>query len=537
MVDENTGGETLGALLEHLVAAHGDAPALIFEGTTLSFTDLEHRVRDTAAGLAALGVGRGDKVAVWLPNATEWVVLEFALARLAAVAVAINTKFREHEVGDILERSGARALILRDRLKQTDYLSLVEQIDSSHLSALEHVVVVGDQSLPEQVSGRPAIAYAALAEHGRHDSDDATPDSPCNVFTSSGTTSAPKLVLHRQSAITHHARAVARRFGFAGAEDGVVLGMLPFCGVFGFNTVMGALAAGRPVVLEAVFAADEAVDLIERHRVTHTSGSDEMFRRIFAAALPVSRIASLREGAFANFSADAAALVTQADSLGIKLFQTFGSSEVQALMAYAPAGSGPERWALGGGTPSSDATRVRVRNTETGVLAADGESGEIEISGPNVMIEYMHNAEANAKSITEDGYVRTGDMGYIEGPESFVYLARLGDTLRLGGFLVNPREIEAYLEGFAEVALAQVVGVDTERGPRPVAFVIAEAGADIDEAAIIEACQARMAKFKVPVRIVALEAFPTTSSANGEKIQKAQLRQQAQVLVDGQVDA
>ena len=537
MVDEDTGGETLGALLDDLVAAHGNAPALIFEGTALSFNDLERRVRHAAAGLAALGVGRGDKVAVWLPNAIEWVVLEFALARLAAVAVAINTKFRAHEVGDILERSGARALVLRDRLNRTDYLALVEQIDSAHLAALEHVVVVADQSPPAEVGGRPARAYAELADHGTHDTDDATPDSPCNVFTSSGTTSAPKLVLHRQSAITHHSRAVAKRFGFADAEDAVVLGMLPFCGVFGFNTVMGALAAGRPVVLEAAFAADEAVGLIEQHRVTHASGSDEMFRRILDEAVPASRIASLREGAFANFSADAKALVAQAHSLGIKLFQTFGSSEVQALMAYAPAGSGPQRWALGGVTPSSDAIRVRVRDTDTGALVADGESGEIEIHGPNVMIEYMHNAEANARAVTDDGYVRTGDLGYIEGPASFVYLARLGDTLRLGGFLVNPREIEAYLEGFAEIALAQVVAVDTGRGPRPVAFVIAAADAAIDEAAIIDACQARMARFKVPVRIVALDAFPTTSSANGEKIQKARLREQAQALVDEQVQA
>ncbi|GAB3673746.1 AMP-binding protein [Salinisphaera aquimarina] len=534
MSDDGDHAITLNRLLDDRVAERGDATALIYQDRAISFTALAEQVRSVAAGLAALGIGPGDTVAVWLPNMPEWVVLEFALARLGAVAVAINTKFRKHEVEDILHRSAARLLVLSPQLGNVDYLSIVEQFDAASLDALEAFLLVDDSVAERRILGRKAYAYRALTTHAAHEADHGRSDSPCNVFTSSGTTSAPKLVLHRQSAITHHALAVAARFGYRDDADAVILGALPFCGVFGFDTIMGALAAGRPVVLMPAFDAAAAVEQIERHRVTHASGSDEMFRRIFMVAEPAARIASLKEGAFANFSADAAALVDSAQALGIKLFQTFGSSEVQALMTYAPAGSGPGRWAVGGGTPSSDETRVRVRDTETGELLPDGESGELEIAGPNVMVEYMHNTEANARAVTADGYVRTGDLGYIEGPDSFVYLARLGDTLRLGGFLVNPREIEAYLEGFDAIALAQVVAVDTERGPRPVAFVILEAGAAFDEAAIIDACQASMAKFKVPIRIQAIDAFPITSSANGEKIQKAKLREQAQALVDRQ---
>lgn len=165
----------------------------------------------------------------------------------------------------------------------------------------------------------------------------------------------------------------------------------------------------------------------------------------------------------------------------------------------------------------------------------DIETDELEIAGPNVMIGYMGDPEATAKAITGDSYVRTGDLGYLEGPDSFVYLVRLGDTLRLGGFLVNPREIDAYLEGFDAIELAQVVAVDTERGPRPVAFVIPAAGAVVDEATVIESCQAQMARFKVPIRLLTIEAFPTMSSANGEKIQKTRLREQARAAVVGYV--
>jgi len=526
--------QTLGALLEGVAAERGDAPALICGDESQSFAALARNARKVAAGLAGLGVGRGDKVAVWLANVPAWVELEFALARLGAVAVAINTRYRRHEVEDIIERSGARLLVLQPSLKGTDYLGLVEQFDEARLANLEALVLVGGDTHPARIKGRPAVAYEDLLGRDEYPSDDGQPDLACNAFTSSGTTSAPKLVLHRQAAIAHHARAVADTFSYRQTPDTVVLGMLPFCGVFGFNTIMGALAAGRPAVLLPVYDAEEAVARIERHRVTHTSGSDEMFRRIFDAARPPSRIASLKEGAFANFSTDAAALVERAVNQDIKLFQTYGSSEVQALMSYAADGSGPRRWALGGGKPSSPEIRVRVRDPESGELLADGEQGELEIAGPNVMIGYLNNPEATRETMIADGFARTGDLGYTEGPDSFVYLARLGDALRLGGFLVNPREIEAYLEAFEAIRLAQVVAVDTERGPRPVAFVIPESGASFDEAAVIRACLSDMAKFKVPVRIAALERFPTTSSANGEKIQKARLREMAKELVDAE---
>lgn len=529
---EVVGAETLSALLEGVVAERGDRTALIHGDDRLSFAALARNVLAVAAGLARLGVRRGDRVAVWLPNVPAWVELEFALARLGAMAVAINTKYRRHEVEDILERSGARLLVLQPSLNGTDYLSLVEEFDSARLGNLDAFVSVGDEPCAQAIKGRSILAYSELLTQGGHAADDSAPDSLCNAFTSSGTTSAPKLVLHRQAAIVHHARAVAHTFSYRQTPNTVVLGMLPFCGVFGFNTIMGALAAGRPVVLLPVYDAAQAVAQIERHRVTHTSGSDEMFRRIFDAASPPSRLQSLKEGAFANFSTDAAGLVEQAVHRGIKLFQTYGSSEVQALMSYAAPGSGPKRWALGGGLPSSPQIRVRARDPESGKLLADGERGELEIGGPNVMVGYLNNQEATSAAMTPDGFVRTGDLGYTEGADSFVYLARLGDALRLGGFLVNPHEIEDYLEQFESIKLAQVVGVDTDRGPRPVAFVILEPGETFSESAVIDTCRSNMAKFKVPVRIVALEQFPTTSSANGEKIQKAKLRDMAQRLVD-----
>ena len=150
------------------------------------------------------------------------------------------------------------------------------------------------------------------------------------------------------------------------------------------------------------------------------------------------------------------------------------------------------------------------------------------------MIGYINNPQAEKEIFTDDGFICTGDLGYLT-EDGFVYLTRLGDTLRLSGFLVSPREIEAYLEGLPGIAAAQVVDASTERGDRPVAFVVMEEGYELDEAGVIDRCQEGMAKFKVPKRVIALEDFPTVDSANGPKVQRNRLREMAEkALEDGE---
>lgn len=299
---------------------------------------------------------------------------------------------------------------------------------------------------------------------------------------------------------------------------------------------MGAIAAGRPTVLMPVFDAADAVRLIEAYEVTHTNGSDEMLRRILftaRSARPPSKLTSLREAGFASFSGDPKQLVAEGYDLGKTFYNVYGSSEAQALMAHQPAGADAERRALGGGIPVSEEIHVRVRDRETGGLLPLEESGELEIHGPNVMVGYMNNPKAEKENFTDDGYVRSGDLGYLT-EDGFVYLTRLGDTLRLSGFLVSPREIEAYLEGLPGIATAQVVGVSTEQGTRPVAFVIIEKGREFDENETINQCREGMAKFKVPKRVIVLPDFPKVDSANGPKIQRAELREMATKLLQGE---
>lgn len=525
---------TLSSLLHHAVVERGDSIAFVSCDHATTFAELEKRVLRVATGLRALGIGRGDCVAIWLPNIPAWIEAEFALARLGAIAVGVNARYGSHEIEDMIARSAARALVFQPHLGHVDCVELLDRCDHTLFGALETLLPVDGEVHDARVArGRRVVPYGELQSAGDDAASDAAlPGLVSNVFTSSGTTSAPKLVMHSQAALAGHAVAVADAFGYARAPDATILAMLPLCGVFGFNTVMAAIAAMRPTILLPSFDAAQAVAEIERHHVTHTTGSDEMFRRVFAAANPVRRISSLREGAFADFGGEAEALVTRGREIGIKIFQTYGSSEVQALMTYPHANSGPERWMLGAGAVFDPGLSVRVCDPQSAEPVGIAQHGEIEIKGPNVTVGYLHDPVAWSRAFTADGYFRTGDLGYLESEHEFVYLARMGDALRLGGFLVDPREIEARLEREHGVAAAQVVAARTPRGTRAVAFVVPSGGVHLSEGQLIGACAQDMARYKVPKRVVVVERFPTTQSANGQKIRKTELRAMAQALID-----
>ena len=232
------------------------------------------------------GIGRGDRIAVWLPNCDAWVELALAAKRVGAMVIAVNTRFRAREVQDILTRSEAKALAYWPGFHGIDFDAILADVETE-------AQLIDARSLP---SGE--------------DEDASDPEAPWMVFTSSGTTGKPKLVVHTQGGIDAHGRAVADAFGYR-ADDAVVLCMLPLCGVFGFCTLAGALAAGARYVLLDVFDAERAAELIASERVTHTNGSDEMIKQLLE-----HDTGTLREAGFAAFSHEPRPLIDAATPAG-----------------------------------------------------------------------------------------------------------------------------------------------------------------------------------------------------------------------------
>jgi fatty-acyl-CoA synthase len=512
---------SLTELLSPRVAVGADTPALIYGERRLSHGDLAEESRRVAQGFVELGIGPGDRVALWLPNVPAWLACFFACAQIGAVVVTVNTRFKSSEVSDIVGRSGAKLLVFWPGFRKIDFAGILSDIPPGALAGLTSIVAYDESpeapALPTLL-GLPVKHYHDLARRPECPAQGAAPDSGCIIFTTSGTTRAPKFVMHAQRSIAHHASAMAGAFGFD-AKDTAVLLTIPMCGVMGLCMATAALAAGRPLILLPTFEARAAAQAIRDHRITHFPAVGDIVAQLLATTTEAVPFPSVRMviGARGGQAAPAQAR-------GLTLMGTYGMSEVQALLSRHPHDAPPAERELGGGTLIAPEGRVRARDPETGSILGHGVRGELEFHVPSMMSEYYANPAATAAAFTADGYLKSGDLGYTTGDNSFIFVARMGDVMRLAGFLVNPLEIEAVLDEHPAVLTSQVVGIEGPRGTRPVAFVIAREGATVDASALIAHCAQRIAKYKVPEHILPIEAFPVTPSANGNKIQKARLR-------------
>lgn len=511
---------TLAELLTGVAAGGPDRPAVLVpdNGRRLTYGELDRQARQVAAGLATLGVGHGDRIAVWLPNLPEALVLQFAAARLGAVVVGVNTRFRSAELGAILAASGASCLVMTQGFRDIDFAGILAETERRP----RLVIGVGTDT---PAGSRP---WSSLFDHGSLDGEAGTAYDVCNLFPTSGSTGTPKLATHRQASVVAHARNDA--VAFAMGPGDVSLCALPLCGVFGFNVVMSALAAGSTVLLPAAFDAAESAHAVAEHRVTHWHAADGMMRAVLdVAASEGLSLRSWREGAYAAFAGGGPDLVREIEeTVGARVTGVYGASEVFALLARWPREWDPGRRGVCGGIPVSPDLEVRAVHPESGQVLPHGESGELQFRGYTVTAGYHGNPEATAAAFTPDGWYRSGDLGSTRDDGGFLYLSRLKDSLRLRGFLTDPAEIENQLQEHPAVRLAQVVGVTgADGGDVAVAFVELEAGAFVAPAELVEHCRRALANYKVPAAVHVVDEWPTVSGPNGVKIQKMRLRDRA----------
>lgn len=525
--------------------ATASASSINFRGSEVPVAELAAGSAHVAQALTALGIGRGDRLAVWLPNCPEWFTLFFAAARIGAIAVMVNTRYRSTEVADIVNRSGAKALFLWPGFRGIDFQAILADIPSEDLAALDVIVSMApDQATTDRepaplykTAGTRSLSFAdflalgAGADEARMLTEEERANAGIAIFTTSGTTSKPKFVLHSQENTTRHATDVVRSFGMA--DGGApLLQTLPLCGVFGFCQAMATIAAGRPMMLEESFSAPVAVASIRAHAMTHFFATDDMLHAMLDLDEDRQGLRSLEMVGFAAFNGDPGPLMDRCDAHGVPLVGLYGMSEVMALFAAQPVEADRAQRILGGGRLVCPETRVRVRDPETGTLLDRNQIGALEIKSPNQMLGYFQNDAATAETIDEDGYIRTGDAGYLD-DVGFAFVARMGDALRLGGFLVAPEEIMAVIDQMESVSASQVVGVTIDGKSRCAAFVIPGKGQSVLPEDVIHCCAARLAPYKAPVAVWFVDSFPTTPSPNGTKVQRRKLQALAQSNLDG----
>lgn len=484
----------------HSLIGSETGPSFMFDGTPVSRAEFSGKVEQTAAWLAAQGIGKGDVVAVWLVNRIEWITLLFAAARLDAIVAAVNTRYRSAEVVHLLKLCGAKLLVVEAAFRSIDFAATLADIARDEVPALQKLALVGADAIPAQW---PCVPFDAFDKPYPPAPARDDVDLPVLLYTTSGTTKGPKLVAHSQRTLATHANSVAKALQLSPQRHSL-LAMLPFCGTFGMTSLLGFIAAGATVHVLEAFEAAPALKILSDHEITHAFGSDEMFRRILALADAPRPFPHLEVCGFAAFQPGWRELAAEAEARGLPLFGLYGSSEVQELFSTARPSDAFANRIEGGGWPMSPEAKVRVRDTETGELAAQGVSGEIEISAPSRFLGYFNNPDATRDAITADGFFRTGDIGRLR-DGAFVYETRAGDAMRLGGFLVAPGEIEDELKACAGVADAQVVAVDLKGHARCVAFII-PAGTSPQQEVLTARLRERLAGYKVPARIYAVDA-------------------------------
>ncbi len=497
--------------------------------SAMTYKSMVAEVDRVARRLHGQGARKGDRLALWLPNCAAWIIIFLACARLGLTVVALNTRFRSHEVGDILQRGKCRWLALWPDFKGIPFRGILQSVEAENLRHLKGVLICGGAAdAGDMPGGAPTFSFEGDAGPGHFQPQDNMDDQiDALVYTTSGTTAVSKLVVHGQAGLIQHGRDVAAAFGID--ESSSVLLGAPLCGAFGFSSAVGALAAGAALVSTPVFDAAETVSRIHEHKVTHTFANNELIDRLLAAAGDaVPALPSMRIAGFASFAPSLETLPERADAARLRLVGLYGSSELQALVCGQDPASPLVVRRKAGGRLVAPSGRVRARDSESGRLLPHGEIGEIEIRVPSLMKQYLDNPEATAKAIDAEGFFRTGDLGVAKSDREFEFYARKGDYMRLSGFLVNPVEIEQFIETLDAVLACQVVAADDGGTAVPVAFVRVQKGRLVEEQAVIDHCASHMARFKVPRKVLFVDQFPVVESANSNKIQRSRLQEIAQ---------
>lgn len=494
----------------------------------VTVSELFERSRSLAAGLASLGIGEGDVVAIWLPNQVEWVVSEFACAALNVAVLGLNTRYKSHEVSHLLDTIAVSAIILPENFLDIDFIATYREATVSVRNSRDdftdpRLIFVGEVPPAAVEFTFPPARYADLVASDPMSQWQSRPHVLSNLFTTSGSTSAPKIAGHDQASIVRHSRAGAHALGVR--EGDRILAALPLCGVFGFNSVMALFFGGGAAVLMRVFDKVVAGELLQSEAVTHVVGGDEMLSAALDSVPAGVDLPALRRGGIANFVGRAKDVVEAADAKwNAKISGVYGSSELFALSAIWPEDSDVGVRALGGGIPVDPGIHVRVVDVESGEIAESGAPGELQFRGYNTISGYVNNESATAAALTADGWFRTGDLGYLQG-SAFVYQCRAREALRLHGFLVEPREIEEFFSADPSIEEVHVVGIDTDHGTSAVAFVKVRDGSTFSEIELLKRARQQLANFKVPSRIVEVAEFPTTAGTNGTKVRFEQLRE------------
>ena len=517
-------GQTVGENLRQVAAAHPDSEAVVevATGRRWTYAQLDADCDTVALGLLEAGIQTGDRVGIWAPNCAEWVLLQYATARIGAILVNINPAYRSHELGYVLRQSGIRLLISAESFKSSNYRAMIGEV-SGDLPVLERVIYLGTPQWAQLLAdgaaarGNPGdplqVRAASLAF-----------DDPINIQYTSGTTGFPK-----GATLSHH--NILNNGFFIGelcrytADDRVCI-PVPFYHCFGM--VLGNLACtthGACIVIPAPsFEATATLQAVQAERCTSLYGVPTMF--IAELALPDFAsydLSTLRTGIMAGSPCPVEVMKRVVSEMHMsEVTICYGMTETSPVSCQTKADEDMERRVSTVGRVHPH-IEVKVIDPETGLVLARGTPGEMCTRGYSVMLGYWDEPEKTAEVIDAARWMHTGDLAIMDEAGYLNIVGRIKDMVIRGGENVYPTEVEEFLYTHPLIEDVQVIGVPDEKyGEELCAWVRVRSDGELTVEEIRAYCKGRIAHYKIPKYVRFTTEFPMTITG---KVQKFKMRE------------
>jgi fatty-acyl-CoA synthase len=520
-------GETIGRNLDRTVARVPDHDALVsvHQSIRLTYAQFHAAVEEVGRGLLALGIEPGERVGIWSPNNAEWVVLQYATAKVGAILVNVNPAYRTSELAYALGQSGVSTLVLAPRFRQADYLDMLDQV-AGDLPALRRRVVLGGDT------PAGAMGWDELREGGgrvpterlREREGLLQFDDPINIQYTSGTTGFPKGATLSHHNILNNGFFIGEGCGYTEADRVCIPVPLYHC----FGMVLGNLACtthGAAMVYPAeAFEPEATLAAVQAERCTSLYGVPTMF----IAELEHPRFgefdySSLRTGIMAGSPCPVEVMKkVQADLHMAEVTICYGMTETSPVSFQTGTDDPVDKRVATVGRVHPH-VEVKVIDPDNGRIVPRGQPGELCTRGYLVMLGYWDNQQATAEAIDVAGWMHTGDLATLDADGYANIVGRIKDMVIRGGENVYPREVEEFLYQHPAVSDVQVVGLPDERyGEELCAWVRLREGQQVTGEELREWCRGKIASFKIPRYWRFVEEFPMTVTG---KVQKFKMRE------------
>lgn len=510
--------------------------ALVFREARWTFAEMNAEVDSHAWVLMQAGFSSGDKIGLWFTNRPEYIFFLFAIAKIGAVAVPLNTRYRTRDIAYCLGQSECNGLIYVEKSGPVDYGEILEEVlhdakgqddgtvGSASFPLLRRLIALGEKRLQAAVTldalveAAGPVDPAALARRTRSIEVN---DLAMIVYTS-GTTGDAKGAMLTHAGVR---LCIVRSVIWGTTCNDVQMHYLPLFHLYaiGFVTVP-SIALGASQILMETFDAEDVLDLIEKEKGTIVHGFDPHYRDLLDSQKRRPRaISSLRMGSFPSGPDNCVPIVTTANAEFCPLLPSFGMTETWGGITAGFIDCSIEQRTVASGFPVPG-VEIRIVDPETGAPCAAGELGEIQVKSFSLMKGYYRKPVESAAAILPDGFLRTGDAGYLREDGYLRFTGRYKDMLKVGGENVAPAEIELLLQELAGVIDVSVVGYPDERLNEVAAafLILAPETVPIDTATVHRHCYGRVASFKIPRHVFIVDSFPMTASG---KVQKVKLRE------------